>query len=62
VTENELRWAEALALLKAHGDRTALFLAERVGALALAGDEAGVTRMKQIAARLDALWESKTIQ
>ena len=32
-----------------------MFIAERIGALALAGDEAGVERLWQIAERLDQL-------
>lgn len=54
-TDDQWRWAEALAIEKAHGARAAVFVAERIGALAVAGDEAGVERMKQIATRLDQL-------
>jgi hypothetical protein len=54
-SEDQWRWAEALAIEKAHGPLAARYVAERIAALALAGDEAGVARMKQIAARLDQL-------
>ena len=49
------RWAEALAIERIHGDRAPLWVAERIGALALAGDVAGVERFNQIAKRLDEL-------
>lgn len=47
------RWAEALAIERLHGERAALWIAERIGALALAGDADGVARFKQIALKLD---------
>ena len=49
------RWAEALAIERQHGDQAPVFLAERLGALALTGDDAGVERLKQIASKLDQL-------
>ena len=55
MTADHERWAEALAIERRHGDEAALFIAERIGALALAGDEAGVERLRQIAVRLDLL-------
>ena len=42
-------------VLKQHGERAPIFVAERIGALALAGDEAGVATWKAIAARIDQL-------
>ncbi len=48
-------WACALAVEKQHGKRAAVFAAERIGALALAGDHDGVAMWKAIAARLDAM-------
>jgi len=47
--------AEALAIERRYGERAPLFVAERLGARALAGDLAGIDRFKQIAARLDRL-------
>lgn len=38
-----------------HGARAPLHVAERIGALALAGDMAGVERWREIAERLDQL-------
>lgn len=38
-----------------HGDRAAVHVAERIGALALSGDEAGVSRWREIAERLNRL-------
>jgi hypothetical protein len=55
VTPEQHIWACALAIERQHGARAAVFVAERIGALALQGDAAGVTRWKAIAARLDAL-------
>ena len=55
MTPDMERWAEALMVEKQHGDRAAAHVAERIGALALAGDAAGVQRWKEIAARLDQL-------
>jgi len=55
VTPDEERWAEALALDKQYGSDAPKFVAERIGALALNGDIDGITRWKEIAARLDGL-------
>ena len=52
MTPDEERWAEALAIERLHGDKAPVWVAERIGALALAGDTAGVARFKEIAARL----------
>ncbi len=38
-----------------HGPGAARYVAERIGALALAGDQAGVDRWKAIASKLDQL-------
>ncbi|SEH12554.1 hypothetical protein SAMN05428974_0501 [Sphingopyxis sp. YR583] len=48
-------WACAAAVERLHGEGAARFVAERIGALALAGDAAGVAMWKAIAARLDAM-------
>lgn len=55
MTPDQERWAEALAIERLHGERAALWIAERIGALALAGDADGVVRFKQIAAKLETL-------
>ncbi len=55
LTEDRHLWACALAVEKQHGADAPLFVATRIGALALAGDQAGVERWKAIAAKLDAL-------
>lgn len=49
------RLAEVLAIQKRHGDEAPRWVAERLGALALADDVGGVERFKAIAARLDDL-------
>ncbi len=55
MTPDQERWAEALAIERLHGDRAPVWVAERIGALALAGDAAGVERFQQIAKRLGEL-------
>ncbi|MBE1529822.1 acid phosphatase family membrane protein YuiD [Sphingopyxis sp. OAS728] len=45
-------WACAVAIERLHGARAPTFVAERIGALALAGDAAGIARWKAIAARM----------
>ncbi len=48
-------WACALAIERQHGARAPVFVAERIGALALADDAAGIERWKAIAARMERL-------
>lgn len=48
-------WAVALHIERQHGERAPMFVAERIGALAIVGDMAGVDRWKAIAAALDQL-------
>ena len=50
--EQEL-WACALLVERQHGEGTEAFIAERMRALACAGEMAGVERWRAIAARLD---------
>lgn len=45
-------------MLRLHGAGSAVHVAERIGALALNGDMAGVERWKQIAVRLEPLLAS----
>jgi hypothetical protein len=49
------RLAEALAIERWQGADAPVYVADRIGALALAGDVAGVKRFKAIAAWLDQL-------
>lgn len=55
MTPDEERWAEALAVQRQHGEAAPVFVAERIGTLALEEDLWGIRRWKEIAARLDAL-------
>ncbi len=48
-------WAAALSIQRQHGADAPRFVAERLGALALAGDAAGIAAFKAIAIRLDQL-------
>ncbi|KTE15581.1 DUF6961 family protein [Sphingopyxis sp. H115] len=52
LTEERHLWACALAVEKQHGAGAPRFVAERIGALALAGDREGVERWQAIAACL----------
>ena len=52
-SEEQWRWAEALGFEKLWGENAPLRIAERIGVLALIGDEAGVARMKEIAGRYE---------
>lgn len=56
------RWAEALAVERQQGTNAGVYIADRVRALALAGDEAGVARWLDIATRLDQLLDAGTIE
>lgn len=60
MTPDEERWAEAFAIKRIHGRRAALWIAERIGSLAIVGDAAGVERFKEIARRLDQLDTPRT--
>ena len=62
MTAEQERWAEALAVERLHGDRAQMHVAERVRELALAGDERGVARWREIAERLDRLGQAKAVQ
>ena len=55
MTQDQERWAEALAVHRMYGGRAAAHVAERIGALAVAGDQGGINRWKAIALRLDQL-------
>lgn len=55
MTPDRERFAEALAIERLHGPDAPRWIAERIGALALAGDDAGVARFREIAIRLDRL-------
>ncbi|MFH4247281.1 hypothetical protein WAI89_21245, partial [Acinetobacter baumannii] len=49
--EDRMRWAEALAIERLHGQDSPRWIAERIGALTVAGDTAGVERFREIARR-----------
>lgn len=55
MTPQEERLAEALAVERMRGDKAVEFITSRVRDLALAGDEAGVQRWRDIAAVYDTL-------
>jgi hypothetical protein len=55
-------WSAANMVLKQHGERAPMFVAERIGALALEGDMAGVATWRAIAHRIVALGGSASSQ
>lgn len=55
ITPEREVWAVALHVQRQQGERAPVFIAERIGALAIVGDMAGVDRWKAIAAALDQL-------
>jgi hypothetical protein len=55
------RWAEALAVQRTHRDAAPVFVAERIGSLALAGDEEGIRRWQEIAMRLERIISGEKI-
>ncbi len=50
MNEREEDLAVALLIEQNHGDRAEVFIATQIGAMALAGDAAGIERWKRIAA------------
>jgi hypothetical protein len=59
MTPDQERWAEALAIERQHGTMAPMWIAERIGALAMAGDFAGVARFREIAAKYEQLIAGK---
>ena len=49
MTPEQERWAEALAVHRMHGERAAEHVAERIGTLAVGGDQDGIDRWMEIA-------------
>jgi len=54
LSDREL-WACANEVLKTHGNKSTLFVAEQIGALFLAGDEDGIKTWQAIARRITEL-------
>ena len=55
MTPEQERWAEALAVHRMYGEKAAAHVADRIGALAIVGNQDGIDRWKAIARRLDLL-------
>ena len=55
MTPDQERWAEALQIEQMLGESAPAWIAAQIDGLVLAGDEAGVTRFRGIARRLDKL-------
>jgi len=61
MTPEHERWAEAVAIQQRYGDQADAHIAEQVARLAIAGDQAGIARWREIAARFDQL-QTGTLQ
>jgi hypothetical protein len=61
MTPEQERWAEALAVDIQHGPMAPAVIEERIRTLALAGDDLGLARWREIAARCGQLREG-TVQ
>jgi hypothetical protein len=59
MTEDQERWAEALAVERQFGDLAYVFVEKRISDLVTAGHTAGVERWKAIASRLDQLKQAR---
>jgi hypothetical protein len=55
LTRERERFAEALSIERIHGDQARVFIAQRICALVMEGDDAGVKRWREIADRYDRL-------
>lgn len=55
MTSEEERWAEAIAVHRMYNNRAAEHVAERIGALAVLGDQDGIDRWIAIARQVDQL-------
>ena len=53
-------WACANEVLKTHGDKAALFVAEQIGVLVLEGDHTGLATWQAIARRIAELSGAET--
>ena len=53
MTPDRERWAEALTIMRQRGADAPLWVATRIGALAAAGDAAGVSRFREIAGLME---------
>ena len=55
MTEEEQTWALALKIQQWLGDTAPVYIAQQLGAVALAGDKPGIARWQAIAAAYDRL-------
>jgi hypothetical protein len=55
MTRDEELWGMAIMVLQRHGDQAALYVAERIGKLALHGEAEGVALWREVAHRLNML-------
>ena len=55
-------WGAAVMLIKQHGDLAPLKVAERIGQLAMQGDDEGVAVWRAVAAHMGAIRRAGSIQ
>lgn len=61
LTEEQVIWGAASMLLKRYGDEAPVKVAERIGELALSGDELGCALWKAIAHRMNQMLHSSQV-
>ncbi len=59
---DEVALGAAMMLLRRHGDLAPVKVAERIGELALAGDQEGVLFWKRVALRMDQIFRPGAVQ
>ena len=62
MTEDDIALGAAMMLLRRHGDGAAVRVAERIGELALAGDQEGVLFWKRVALKMDQILRPGAVQ
>jgi hypothetical protein len=62
ITRDQELWGMASMLLRLHGDRAPVVVAERIGQLASEGNGEGVALWKDVARRVDQMIRAKNSQ
>ena len=62
MTEDEVALEAAMMLLRRHGDRAPVRVAERIGDVAIAGDREGVLFWKRVARKMNQILRPGAVQ
>ena len=62
MTEDQVMWGAAVMLIKQHGDLAPVKVAERIGQVAMQGDDEGVVVWRAVAAHMDAILRAGSVQ